>query len=241
MKEEEKQPNEETLADKEKFMMSYTLDDGRLLSLSFEVPYIDGKNKEQFLGEAIFKNTLTIEDVTSELGFVDALNDGGSRLYKYDYSKKKYGEKDFYMIVCNGVNKINSVFIAQNRESLDGVCTFNIDDIKEVTMNIKEGTLSNKGVTLVIRDESDRKNVYGEDYRLQILKDGNWKNLPTKTNLDFTSIGYTINKGEVREFEVDWSFTYGPLENGKYRILKSFGEPDECVNHYLSLEFTILQ
>ena len=52
-----------------------------------------------------------------------------------------------------------------------------INNAVGVTMAIKEGTLTKTGATVVITDVSGKKNVYGEEYRIDKLQNGKWKEL----------------------------------------------------------------
>lgn len=45
-----------------------------------------------------------------------------------------------------------------------------------------------------------------------IVADGEW---------GFHSIGYPVNKNDTRNWTVDWTWLYGELKPGNYRIVKS--------------------
>ena len=54
----------------------------------------------------------------------------------------------------------------------------NKSDIKisqnDVTMTIKDGTLTNSGATLILTNNSDKNFQYGTSYEIEIKKDGEW-------------------------------------------------------------------
>ena len=66
------------------------------------------------------------------------MNDGGSKLYKYNKVNKLFGNKDFYVIICNSTDGIKDIFVAKNINSLNDKCTIKTNDLEGITMNIKE-------------------------------------------------------------------------------------------------------
>ena len=44
----------------------------------------------------------------------------------------------------------------------------------DVIMTVKDGTLTNKSVTLILTNNSDRKIQYGSPYEIEIKKNGEW-------------------------------------------------------------------
>ena len=51
----------------------------------------------------------------------------------------------------------------------------------DVTMTIKEGTLTNRSATLVLTNNGDKNFQYGDPYEIEIKKDGEWH----KINIEF--------------------------------------------------------
>lgn len=220
----------------EKFVSGHTLDDGRVIHFTFDVPYKDG-----YLSEALIYNEITINDLINELSFVSGLNDGGSKLYKYNRSEKIFGNKDFYVLVCNSYNGIKDIFVARNTKRLADNCIIKIDDLDGVSMTIKDGTLTKKEATIIITDMSSRNNIYGEEYRIDKLVNGEWQELEIifEGNYGWTSIGYSVGGDNRLELEVNWEWLYGELEPGDYRIVKTTSEPGEATTHYITAEFII--
>ena len=124
--------------EKEKFMAGYTLDDGRVIFFSFDVPYM--RNDEDSLGWAFTQNEITLDEFLERLDYVETLRDGGSKLYKYNKVNEEFGLDDFYVVSCNSVDNIKDIYVAKEKESLDGLCNLKIDDLDGVSMVIKEGT-----------------------------------------------------------------------------------------------------
>ena len=83
---------------KETFNFKYTLDDGRNIYFSFNIPY-----NNNYLHEAFGNNEITFDEFIVKLKYASGSNDGGSRLYKYNKDDKIFGEEEFYTIVFNWV------------------------------------------------------------------------------------------------------------------------------------------
>ena len=64
----------------------------------------------------------------------------------------------------------------------------NKPDIKisqnDVIMTIKEGTLTNKSATLVLTNNSDKNFQYGNPYKIEIKKDGEWHKINVEVYFD---------------------------------------------------------
>lgn len=222
--------------EKEEFMLSATVDDGRVIHFTFDVPHAKGDSVMNEISNA----RLTIDEFISNLELVDGLNDGGSKIYKYNRKNKVYGNEDFYVIECDNFDGIKDVFVAKNKENIINKCSIKIDDLDGVSMAIKDGSLTRVGATIIITDTSKRENIYGDYYRIDKWINGEWEELDTIIdNYAFNMIGYTVNSDNILELVVDWEWLYGKLEDGKYRIVKDTSEIGEGTKHYITAGFTI--
>ncbi len=221
----------------ELFMLGLTLDDGRHVSFSFEVPYLHSSSSNLF--DAFMNEEITVGDFLKQLNYVDTLRDGGSIIYHYDENQQEFGNEDFYVISCNTIDHNQDIYIAKEKETLINKCSIKIDDLENVSMTIKKGTLTNKGATVIITDTSDRNNIYGEGYQLEKEENGVWVEMKPKHDMTFITIGYSVNENHTLELKVNWEYHYGTLENGKYRILKDTSYAGEGTKHYITAEFTI--
>ena len=52
-----------------------------------------------------------------------------------------------------------------------------LDEVKDISMIIKDGTLTRNGATVIINDTSGMDYTYGEEYRIDKYEDGAWKEL----------------------------------------------------------------
>lgn len=228
--------NTPPLKSDETFMSGYTLDDGRLISFTFDVPY-----HNDYLSEALMNDKISIDEFINQLDNAGSFNDGGSKLYKYTGSKRTFGNEDFYVLVCNSTDGIKDIYVAKNRNSLTDKCLIKINDLDGVTMEIKEGTLTNVGATIIITDTSSRNNIYGEPYRIDRFVDGKWQEVDVviEGNYAWTSIGYSVGEDNKLELKMNWEWLYGKLEKGKYRIVKDTSYAGEGTTHYITVEFEL--
>ena len=119
-----------------------------------------------------------------------------------------------------------------------------VNNFTDVTMTVKEETISPTDLTVVFENNSDNHCIYGEFFALEKKIKGKWYQVPVTINgnYGFNDIGYELTSGEKEEFKVDWEWLYGSLDAGSYRIIKdildfrSTGDFDE---YYLAAEFTI--
>lgn len=231
---EEKENNQDQ-SKKEQFMIGHTLDDGRIVHFTFDVPYNDST-----ISEALANKQISIDDFINKLDYVEGLKDGGSKVYKYDKNKKDFGEEEFYVVVCNTMDNIKDIYVARYRESLNGKCEIKVDSLEGVSMTIKDGTLTRTGATIIITDVSDRNNIYGDSYRIDKKENGEW--IEVRTIIEdyaWNAIGYSVNENNRLEKTISWEWLYGKLENGEYRIVKDTSEAGEGTRYYITAEFII--
>ncbi len=65
----------------------------------------------------------------------------------------------------------------------------------------------------------------GAGYDIEKLSDnGNWESIEPKHTLVWNMVGYLIPENEIYEMQVDWSYGYGALPAGCYRITKEVAD-----------------
>lgn len=106
--------------------------------------------------------------------------------------------------------------------------------LDNISMTIKEGTLTKTSATIIITDLSVDENTYGAYYRIDKKENDKWTELqPIIDNYGFNSIGYLVDENNKLELHHKWDWLYGELESGEYRLVK------EVNNKYFSVEFNI--
>lgn len=112
--------------------------------------------------------------------------------------------------------------------------------LTEVSMTIKEGTLSKTGATVILNNNSDKEYLYGTSYEIEVMKNGEWYKIDAV--LYFTSIAYSLDPHESVELTLSWQEGYGKLDSGTYRIIKNVDalkEDGSYDNYDIAVEFSI--
>lgn len=108
--------------------------------------------------------------------------------------------------------------------------------LKNVTMKLKENTLTKSGATIIIKDNNKVKYTYEEYYKLEKRIDYIWYELKPSGDVLFNEMGYLVDDNNELEMNIDWSKTYGNLTSGKYRIIKRIYDGEY---KYFSVEFDL--
>lgn len=146
----------------------------------------------------------------------------------------------FAILLC-GVLILTVAGCAKTKNKLDIGNKSNIKALKnDVIMTIKDGTLTNKSVTLVLANNSDKKIQYGSSYEIEIKKNDEWHKINAKLN--FTLQLFILESKEKNEFELNFEDGYGKLPSGTYRVIKKIDKEKEdgvFDSFYVAAEFTI--
>lgn len=112
----------------------------------------------------------------------------------------------------------------------------------DVTLTIKDGTLTKTGVTVIVNNHSDKKIMYGDNFELEIKKHGEWHKIDSYTTRWFNPYAVILDVGESREIEHGWTYSYRKLRRGRYRIIKDMEYIYESGRHEafnIAVEFNI--
>lgn len=112
-------------------------------------------------------------------------------------------------------------------------------EIEGVSMSIEYGSVTSKGLTVVIRDENGSPYTYGEWYELMVFDGEAWEEAPIVIEGDygFNDIGLFPKEDGTLTLNINWEWLYGNLESGKYKIVKALYFPEGY--KYFSAEFEI--
>ncbi len=109
----------------------------------------------------------------------------------------------------------------------------------DVTLTIKDGTLTKTGVTVIVNNHSDRKVRYGASFEIEIKKHGEWHKIDVYTTQWFQLYAVVLDPGQSREIEQGFGY-YGKLRRGRYRIIKDMAyESGKYEEFNVAVEFTI--
>ncbi|MFR5756154.1 MAG: immunoglobulin-like domain-containing protein [Lachnospiraceae bacterium] len=150
-------------------------------------------------------------------------------------------KKMVFVILLCGVLILTMTGCVKTKNKLDIGNKSNIKALKnDVIMTIKDGTLTNKSVTLVLINNSDKKIQYGSPYEIEIKKNDEWHKI--NAELNFTLQLFILESKEKNEFELNFEDGYGKLPSGTYRVIKKIDKEKEdgvFDSFYVSTEFTI--
>lgn len=137
------------------------------------------------------------------------------------------------IIICFVMSHVNSEMEFVDEEILENV-----------TMTIKEGTLTKTGATVIITDLSGDDNTYGDEFRIDKKENNKWKKLEVVVRGDygFHMVGYHVNEDDILEMDINWEWLYGKLSKGEYRIVKSAAitkDNSYLGDKYVYVEFVI--
>ena len=104
-------------------------------------------------------------------------------------------------------------------------CTEYLD---HVTAGIK--LWGSDSLELKLTNVSNETISYGEAFTMEVLHDGIWEKLPVVSeDYGFHDISYELEPGEYRFIDIDFSWLYGELREGWFRIIKEIYLQDGTV------------
>lgn len=165
--------------------------------------------------------------------------------YSRDFTKTKVEFTDEYIITPNVSGPYIFVIKAiYEDKDIEYYFMANINEISgtdiEIIMQLKENTLSNTGLTMIFKNQSNIDLGYGNPYTIEKYQNGYWKTVNLINDMYFTMPSYQLNIGDSKEININWEYGYGKLSTGKYRIVKDFAyEKDKkyfSFNKYLEFE-----
>lgn len=167
------------------------------------------------------------------LSFKVELEDNDSYAYKGIFMDTYYCVKEKDMVLVSRHLKFSKFTCPIDNDKTEDLEN-DLNIVNDGSLLIKEGTLINSGLTLIIKNLSDNEITLGEEYRIDKKENGKWKPLtPIIDNYGFIAIGYVLKPNNNFEAKIDWKELYGEFEVGEYRLIKNVN------NKYVSVEFKI--
>ena len=133
-----------------------------------------------------------------------------------------------------------SIAFLYKKEFMIGEESKTIINNNGISLSIQNNTLTNTGLTLILKNDGDKTITYTEEYEMEIKKDNNWQKL--NIEIDFITTINILNPKDSNTINIDWEYTYGKLKKGDYRIVKQIFIEEESGNfkkRYISEEFRI--
>ena len=132
-------------------------------------------------------------------------------------NKDTYNSNTTAPYIPSGLNVANGNEVNIPAESIE----YN-RDIKNVTIEVLEDTITNKSLEILITDNNEDYYGWGVDFKVQKKVNREWKNLEyVSDDLVWNSIAYLPNEDNQIKQKIDIEKYYGKLGNGTYRVAKS--------------------
>lgn len=150
---------------------------------------------------------------------------------KYENIGKKFNKKSLFICLIFFLFLLLFLMFSGIMLKKSNIQPIQLENIK---IEIKEGTLTRSGATIVITDLGKNKTSFGDSYLIEKKVFNKWKTLKCK-NEWWTMQGYHANPDMNNQLimTVNWENNYGKLSKGKYRLLKDIN------GKYIAVEFTI--
>ncbi len=143
---------------------------------------------------------------------------------------------DKIIIVLVVILLIIGMLVKTKNNSKDNILDFK--DPSNITMSIKDNSLTESQATVIITDNTGNDNTYSISFRLDKKVNNKWKKLKViNSDYGFNEIGYKVDENNKLELVQYWEHIYGKLDKGDYRLVKSILNSNKKV--YFSTEFTI--
>ena len=115
----------------------------------------------------------------------------------------------------------------------------NLNLAENITMKVKEGSLTNTGATVIITDLSGDESVdlINRKFKIDYKKNDKWYRLESKIKNEVTVMttdNVMENGDNTYTQEINWERYYGKLDKGHYRIVK-----EVKTNLYIAIEFDL--
>ena len=105
----------------------------------------------------------------------------------------------------------------------------------EVEFTLVKDSVSNIGVSCIMRNKSDKILYYGTPWDIEIYDDGSWKKMNVEMVFNMPLMG--LEPGSEKVLNFNWEHTHGKLK-GKYRIIKDVYFEDE-EEFFIACEFEV--
>ena len=92
----------------------------------------------------------------------------------------------------------------------------------DITLAVKEGSITDTGLILLITNETSDTFTYGCEYGLEVKQDDQWYRLKIKVAVPAMAMILSEGPGNTDEFHVHWN--KGDVSEGSYRIVKDVGK-----------------
>ena len=95
-----------------------------------------------------------------------------------------------------------------------------------VAMSVTDDPCLWQKASFILTNTGDEEYTYGPEYSLEKQHAGEWAEIVLDEPLSWNAVVLRLAPHSSAEFEVDWSFGYGELEQGTYRLRKTVSDAE---------------
>ena len=106
-----------------------------------------------------------------------------------------------------------------------------------VTLKVKEDTLTKTGATFILENNKNNAINYTIAYEIEAKRDNKWYKLGIIN--DFIEEIYEVDAKSTDQIIIDWKNSYSKLPKGEYRVINEITVPATLELFYVAGEFTI--
>ena len=106
-----------------------------------------------------------------------------------------------------------------------------------VTLKVKEDTLTKTGATFILENNKNTIINYTIAYEIEAKRDNKWYKLGIIN--EFIEEIYEVDAKSTDQIIIDWKNSYLKLPKGEYRVIKEITVPSTLELFYVAGEFTI--
>ncbi|MBD5394064.1 MAG: hypothetical protein HDR71_07295 [Lachnospiraceae bacterium] len=115
--------------------------------------------------------------------------------------------------------------------------TGEVNTLEGVELIVDQESVKPTEISYTIENQSESDLAYGQDYGLQMEKDGKWYQIIPKKDVAITLEMLWTPAGSTDTHMISWESSYGKLPKGHYRIIKSMS--DDQQGYFFAGEFEI--
>ncbi len=127
--------------------------------------------------------------------------------------------------------------LAEADKCNDEECAFFRKYMRRIAMEVKEASVTESGLTCIIRNDTENDFSFGRDYMLQKKEEDKWQDILPIREAAMTLELLWVPSGESESLTINWEEAYGRLGNGHYRVIKPVSNAENRV--LLTAEFMI--
>lgn len=120
----------------------------------------------------------------------------------------------------DNTKNLNTVNDMENMSEEDYQKALKEKSINNVSIKVREETITKKGATFIITDKNKIHYLFGQYYRIDKRNGNKWEYLKPISDETIWELTAWTSIYDEYDYKVDWSKIYGELECGEYRIMK---------------------